>query len=286
LIALFLFFALVGLPAQEPPAAPPSLDFFCPMDPDVRTAQPGRCSRCGMALRVGVPEAIEYPVQLTLKPKIVRPDRPVELSFRVRDPKTGIPVQEFEVLHEKLFHLFIVSEDLSHFEHEHPTLSGDHTFRYKTQFPKPGMYRLLSDFYPKGGTPQLIERTVLVSASKAATVTPPQLTADLSAKRGDNIDVELTMEPAIPIAGMKTLMFFRIKPADGLEQYLGAWGHMLAVSDDLVDTIHNHPFLADGGPQVQFNLVFPRARTYRVWVQFQRKGVVNTVSFTIPVSTL
>ena len=179
---------------------------------------------------------------------------------------------EFEIVHEKLFHLFIVSEDLNHFLHEHPEFRADHTFRYQAKFPKPGMYRLLSDFYPKGGTPQLIERTVLVSGSGSEPPQQPQLTADLSEKKGSNIDVELVTEPAFPIAGMKTLMFFRIKPADGLEQYLGAWGHMLAASDDLVDTIHNHPFLADGGPQVQFNQIFPRARTYRVWVQFQRKG--------------
>jgi len=34
---------------------------------------------------------------------------------------------------------------------------------------------------------------------------------------------------------------------------------------------------------VQFNLVFPRARMYRIWVQFQRNGVVNTAHFDIPV---
>ena len=88
------------------------------------------------------------------------------------------------------------------------------------------------------------------------------------------------MEPPVPLAGLKTMLFFRLKPADGLEPYLGAWAHMLAASDDLIDLMHTHPFLADGGPQVQFNVIFPRARTYRMWVQFQRKGVVNTAVFT------
>jgi hypothetical protein len=84
---------------------------------------------------------------------------------------------------------------------------------------------------------------------------------------------------------MKTLMFFRVSPADGFEPYLGAWGHMLAVSSDLIDLIHTHPFLANG-PLVQFNVEFPRAGTYRVWVQFQRKGVVNTARFDVPVARL
>jgi hypothetical protein len=35
-----------------------------------------------------------------------------------------------------------------------------------------------------------------------------------------------------------------------------------------------------------FNVIFPRARTYRVWIQFQRKGVVNTVAVNIPVTEL
>ena len=61
---------------------------------------------------------------------------------------------------------------------------------------------------------------------------------------------------------------------------------MLAVSEDLVDMIHSHPFLGDGGPHVQFNLIFPRPVAYRLWVQFQRQGIVNTVRFDVPVSRL
>ena len=81
-------------------------------------------------------------------------------------------------------------------------------------------------------------------------------------------------------------LFFRIEPADGIEKYIGAWGHMLAASDDLIDMIHTHPFIADGGPEMQFNVYFPRERTYRIWVQFQRKGVVNTAQFDVPVQDL
>jgi hypothetical protein len=89
--------------------------------------------------------------------------------------------------------------------------------------------------------------------------------------------------PADPVASLNTQLRFTITPGDGLEKYLGAWGHMLAASDDLIDMMHTHPLLADGSSEVQFDLTFPRARTYRVWVQFQRNGVVNTVHFDIPV---
>jgi hypothetical protein len=241
-----------------------------------------------MKLVVGVKELIEYPLDLRMQPPAPRADRPVELTFTVNKPGTGKRVQDFEIVHEKLFHLFVVSEDLDFYVHEHPILGPDHRFRFRARFPKPGMYRLLCDFYPKGGTPQLLARTVLIPGKKEAPLSlgPASLSPDLSEKKGLNMDVQLGTQPGTPIAGTKTLMFFRIKPADGLERYLGSWSHLVAVSDDLVDAMHAHPFLADGGPQVQFNLIFPRARNYRVWAQFQRKGVVNTVVFDVPVSEL
>jgi hypothetical protein len=241
-----------------------------------------------MKLIVGVVDPIEYGLELRLQPRAPRAGQPVVLTFDVKEPNTNKPVRDFEIVHEKPFHLFVVSEDLEFFLHEHPVLSPDRRFRFTTRFPKPGMYRLLCDFYPKGGTPQLLARTVLIPGTRGMPLAPRpvSLIPDLSEKNSLNIGVELAVEPRIPIAGMKTLMFFRIKPADGLEKYLGSWSHLLAVSDDLVDAMHAHPFLADGGPQVQFNMIFPRTRSYRIWAQFQRKGVVNTVVFDIPVSEL
>jgi hypothetical protein len=142
------------------------------------------------------------------------------------------------------------------------------------------MYRVLGDFYPEGATPQLITKTIFVAGAAPRNV---PLARDYSPKDGENLKVELTTSPAQPVAGTNTQMRFTVAPADGLEKYLGAWGHVLAASDDLIDMMHTHPFLADGSPQIQFDLTFPRVRTYRVWVQFQRKGVVNTVHFDVPV---
>jgi len=280
--AFACIFALVFfLAAQTVP--PPPMDYVCPMHRDVRSATPGKCRICGMTLIPGIADPVEYPLDLTLTPRTPHAGEPLEFAFKIRDPKTGAPVTHFEFVHEKLFHMFVVSQDLEYFLHDHPVKSPDGTFRYEGRLPKRGMYRVLADFYPTGGTPQLTERTLFVPGGSMQT---PKLDPDLSAKHAGNLDVELVTEPPQPLAGFKTLMFFRVKPAEGLEQYLGAWGHMLAASDDLIDLIHTHPFLADGGPQIQFNVIFPRARTYRIWVQFQRKGVVNTAVFTVPVSEL
>ena len=264
-----------------------AIEFTCPMDRDVRSKTPGKCPRCGMTLVAGIPESIEYPIDLKVDPPDIPSGRKITLEFRVADPAIAAPVRQFEIVHEKLLHLFIVSQDLQYFAHLHPQLGDDAVFRLETELPRPGTYRLLTDFYPKGGTPQLTPLTITTAGYTAPLESGvPQLAADLSPKHAENLDVELKLDPPQPLAGKKTMLFVHVSPPDGLEPYIGAWAHLLAVSNDLVDTIHEHPFIANGGPDMQFNIFFPRPAPYRLWIQFQRKGVVNTVEFTIPVTAL
>ena len=115
--------------------------------------------------------------------------------------KTGKPVTHFETIHEKLFHLFLVSQDLEYFSHEHPTLQASGWFRLKTRLPKPGAYRLLADFDPTGGTPQLSARTF----STAGWETPPSQSIripaiDIAPKQGANLTVTLRIDPPVPPA--------------------------------------------------------------------------------------
>src|SRR5579872_4473475 len=92
---------------EEPP-----VEFVCPMHPDVHSSQPGLCPRCGMALVANLPDRIEYPLSLKLNPAGIRAGQELQLSFTVNDPSTGKQVTDFQVIHEKLYHLFIVSQDL------------------------------------------------------------------------------------------------------------------------------------------------------------------------------
>jgi hypothetical protein len=50
--------------------------------------------------------------------------------------------------------------------------------------------------------------------------------------------------------------------------------------------IHQHPYRVDEHLMVEFEMVFPRPQVYRIWVQFQRKGIVNTVHFDVAVGEL
>lgn len=269
--------------AAKPGANSGDLVYQCPMDHDVRSDKPGVCSRCGMKLVAGIPEPQEFPVNLSVTPRLLRPGASAQLLFSIRDPDNDCPTEHFEVVHEKLFHMFVISQDMEFFLHDHPYFGADGKFRYDIKFPSTGMYRILSDFYPEGATPQLIARTVIVPGLAQA---PALLSRDYATKATGNLSVSLVTDPPQPIAGTKTMLFFRLDPADGIEKLLGAWAHMLAASDDFIDLIHTHPFIADGGPEMQFNIYFPRAQTYRICVQFQRQGLINTARFDVPVKDL
>jgi Heavy metal binding domain len=282
--------AAYPLSATAPAAAQDDVEWVCPMDKEVRAKGPGFCPICHMALVPGIPDAHEYPVEVTTKPRALKANEDIQLKFDVEDPVTRKTVQDFEIMHERLYHLFLVSQDMRFFVHTHPVKQADGTFLLDAKFPHPGMYRVLSDFYPKGGTPQLIARTLMVPGA-GFKLTPAKLTADIEPKDTENMKVELRLDPPQPLAGFKTMMFFKLTPTEGLEEYIGAWGHMMTASSDLIDMIHTHPIYVNDPDdksykELQFNMIFPRAGMYRVWVQFQRKGVVNTAAFNISVDEL
>ena len=250
------------------------------MDPDYHSNSPGKCPRCGMTLVLHVPDRVEFPLELSQSPAILKPGDTANLTFRVLNP-AGQAVRHFETVHEKLMHLFVVSENLKFFAHVHPVIQPDGSFQLPIRLPYGGMYRLLADYYPSGSVPQLAVDTLYVTGASGRAHLAPALAPQKSV----NLGATLRLDPAQPLAGFESKLLYDLKPAEGLEPYLGAWGHMLAVSEDLIDLLHLHPFLLSGST-VQFNIIFPRPGLYKIWSQFQRQSVVNTIVFTVPVQAL
>lgn len=246
------------------------------MDPDIHVDKPGKCPRCGMTLVLKVPDRAEYGFDVDIEPPVLHPGDEASLTLRATDP-AGKPVTSYEIVHEKLIHLFVVSQDLEFFAHIHPVFDGS-AFHIRVRLPRPGMYRLLADYYPSGSVPQLSLATLFVKGPESR----PHLTSSIAPQKCTNLTAKLRMEPESPLAGLETRLFFDLDPYEGLELYLGAWAHMLIASEDLVDLIHTHPFFLRP-PAIQFNVIFPRPGYHRIWTQVQRRGVVNTIEFTISV---
>jgi hypothetical protein len=257
-------------------------DWVCPMDPEVHSDKAGICPRCGMSLVLNLPDRVEYLLVIAHSPEVLKPGADATLTLRVFDPATSRPVTRFNIVHERLMHLFVVSENLEFFAHVHPAPQSDGSFQLAIRPPYGGMYRLLADYYPFGSVPQLSVKTLFVTGNSA----PARLTPSMEPFQAENLTASVRLEPPQPLAGLETRLIFALNPAAGIEPYLGAWAHLLIASEDLIDLLHLHPVFADGGPPMQFNVIFPRPGLYRVWTQFQRLGVVNTTVFTFPVKAL
>ncbi|HEY6391542.1 MAG TPA: heavy metal-binding domain-containing protein, partial [Bryobacteraceae bacterium] len=113
---------------QAAPLVQGPLDYVCPMDKDVRADKPGFCPRCHMKLVLGIPDDSEFPLDIKFSPRVFRAGEKVQLTFRIADPKTGKTVDHFEIVHDKFFHMFLVSQDLQYFLHDHPVPQPDGKF--------------------------------------------------------------------------------------------------------------------------------------------------------------
>jgi hypothetical protein len=269
--------------------------YSCPMHPDVRTTTPGSCPRCGMKLiEGGETKDDRFVLDVTTEPLTPRAGQPVTLRFVVRS-ESGEMVRDFTEIHERLFHLFVVSDDLGYFDHIHPALREDGSLTVTTTLPRSGRYQLYGDFVPQGSTPQFLTRT-LYTAGKPGDPAARRvaLTVNDGPQPSDDAVGELQLPPGLGLVSGE-LQAFRLHlrdaltsaPVVDLEPYLGAPAHLLTVSADLTEAFHSHPaldFSSTNGPDIVFEAVFPRPGLYRMWFQFQRHARLHTLSFTVPVS--
>jgi hypothetical protein len=279
--------------------------YTCTMHPEVQSAQPGLCPKCKMKLvKAAPPESSDYIVKMESTPRLIKPGANISLRFTIYHPVTEKQVREFGILHDMPFHLFIVSLDLEHFDHIHPSLQPDGSFTIDTVLPSPGHYKVYCDFFPLGGTPQVIQTNLITAGFRGDLVgSQARLVPDkVLVKTVEGTKFDLHFEPAHMIAGKPAELRYHLvdtatnEPVTDLKPYLGAWGHTLILSEDGSDYLHSHPteMIPDdvdrsqlkSKPDVAFETFFPHPGNYRIWSQFRRGDKVLTVSFTVFVPRL
>jgi hypothetical protein len=294
---------LGGAAIARPPVVAQSAEqpaFVCPMHPDVLASVPGACPRCGMALVRAAVEARDYAVEMETAPRAPRAGAPVRLRFTVRHPGDGGAVREFAVVHDKPYHLFVISQDLEEYQHVHPRPQADGSLTVEVTLGRPGYYRVYSDFLPVGGTPQVIPGA-LVTADAAADLasSTARLVPDLTLeRRQDQVLATLDLPRAGLVAGREEKVGLHVRdgktgtPVRDLEPYLGAYGHALVMSEDTLHYVHAHPVeslvpgaATAGGPDLTFKALLPKPGRYRIWIQVRRAGVVSTLPFTVNVAS-
>jgi hypothetical protein len=250
-------------------------EYTCSMHPEVRTNSKGKCPKCAMTLISVNPAVVdEFELKMEALPAAPKPDEKVRLRFSIYNPKTGALVKDFALLHEKLFHLFVVSQDLTQFQHIHPVFNADGSFSIETVLPEAGRYKIYCDFYPVEGSPQVLQQNISTFGYKEDLFkAKPKIVPDtiftktvggekikrenadnlgvvfstLKAKTVNELKVELKLTALPIISGKPTELKYHLSDAKtgevvkDLSQYLGAWGHTLILSEDQTDYVHSHP---------------------------------------------
>jgi len=276
--------------------------YMCPMHPDYTSDKAGKCPRCSMNLVLGTPfDMRDYKMEFRTVPPVVKAGAKTALLFKVFHPGTGDQIKKFELVHDRPYHVFVISQDMTQFSHIHPEQRPDGTWAVDVTLPRPGYYKVLSDFLPSGGASQLIAKPIVTAGytgdliASSAHLEPDQ---DLT-KAVDDITATVTYDPKRFVAGVYGHLTFHLtdtttgEQIKDLQTYLGAFGHTLIMSEDMVDYVHSHPIeqmlpeanLEElrGGPDVTFEGLMPRPGRYRAWTQFRRHDKIYTFAYTFNV---
>ena len=208
--------------------------------------------------------------------------RRTPLSFTIEGPD-GDAVTEYDVVHEKRLHLIVVRRDGTGFQHVHPTMAADGTWRTHVAL-TPGVWRVFADFNPLGGVGTTLGADLSVPGTYQPSKEPPvSTTADV-----DDYTVSLDghLEPGAE-ARLALTVTRDGRPVTDLQPYLGAYGHLVALREDDLAYLHVHPdgHPGDGttepGPEIVFGAEVPSPGRYLLFLDFRHDGRVHTAPFVV-----
>jgi hypothetical protein len=180
---------------------------------------------------------------------------------------------------EPPLHLIVVRRDLAGYRHLHPTPSGD-GYVVDLALPLPGIWRAYADF-EIDGEKVVLGRDLFVPGDFA----PQPLPAVARTARAESYDVDLDQQELR--AGAETTLRFRIgrsgTPVEGLQPYLGAAGHLVAIREDDLAYLHVHPVEGSAADRIEFGVDFAEPGRYVLFLQFKHENRVRTARFTVEV---
>lgn len=196
-------------------------------------------------------------------------DRRGALRFRIVDA-SGATVRAFETEQARRMHVIVVRRDLRRYQHLHPTQGRDGAWTTPLTVPQAGVYRAFADFR-RGGEQHTLGVDLFVPGDFA----PLELPAPSRKATVDGYEVALHEH-----AGELGFLVRRDgKLITGLEPYLGARGHLVALRDGDLAYEHVHPEQSPP-PEIAFHLAASEPGTYRLFLQFRHAGRVHTAAFT------
>jgi hypothetical protein len=233
--------------------------------------------------------ASPYKLGLDLEPARPLAGESVKMTLTVTDPETKKPVTEYDEFDERPLVLYVVRDDLGDVRVEQPKWDEQKkAFTLSTALPGSGDWKLFAVTAPRGAGAQVLRATAHVDGVRdlRAPLIPqatPQVRQDgyvLAMKPG-----RLFARTAAPVEF--TLSDSRAGAVTDLDLTGGTLAHLTMVEKDGKTFLHAHTDTSDPRTgrtgTLVFPVRFPKAGTYRGWVQFSRGGIPETLPFVVRV---
>jgi hypothetical protein len=222
-----------------------------------------------------------------------RVGKPGQLSFVIDNPKHK-PQKDFTLQQTKLLHLYLVRDDLTEFQHIHPSLDmKTGTWTVPIKFAKPGPYRVVIEFEALKDDGNFDDRILGDKLTVPGAYSPVKYSPITGSNNVDGYTV--TLDPTATVHGPN--MHLKItkdgQDVTDLQQYLESYAHITGFRKDTLQAVHVHPnevppYKTDpnavGGPNLTLMSLFTDPGKYRLWIQFQTNGAVHAVPLDVTVS--
>ncbi|GLY05487.1 hypothetical protein [Actinoplanes sp. NBRC 101535] len=193
------------------------------------------------------------------------------------------PTADFQIVHTKPMHMYVLRDDLSGYQHLHPTLA-DGAWTAPVTITDGGAYRVYIEFTPVG-RPTTADPTVLgvpfVIPGDTSMIPVPAPSADASSGEYTVRRLDGTRDLT---SGTQTALQFQVlrdgEPAV-LEPYLGAFAHLSNFEVRTQALMHLHPLPSSSTGQLAFHAAFAERGDKRMFLQFMAGGELHEVAFTV-----
>lgn len=233
----------------------------------------------------------------------VSPGKPATVGFTVQQP-SGKPLTQFKTgpgPHTGV-HVIIVADDLSTIIHRHPPPNAQGHVSEQVVLPRPGVYTVLADIYPKTGQIPNFQLRYDIHANGKAT--PKPLPPFKAVQKVDGYTVDLHGNPKLRVAVPKILKITVTapngKPAP-FDVWYGALAHAVFFQKGTRAYFHTHvcgpntPACTSilGQPTIKgtstkpgvlhAGVLLPGSGTWELFLQFKTNGKILTAPYTLQV---
>lgn len=240
---------------------------------------------------------IIYPGATTPMSAFMRADRILDGTVRIDawEVHGGQAVRSYDIDMTKLMHMIVVSDDLTDFQHVHPTLLPNGHFTIELHLTEPvEAYHIYLDGRPHG-LGRNVFRFDLPAEAGAPTIRQVHA-AGSSVQVGPYlVMIDPTSVPIGEIATISVRIFKNGQPAKDLHPYLGVMSHGVLIGTKDLTYLHVHGMTAEMldaasgandcgdsmmmqmtpmppnlniGHEFELQLLVPSTQDYNLWLQF------------------